>query len=203
MSETDHELIERTGRTGRGDAAAFETLVRRWQTPLSRMLGRLVGPRDSPRNCELNGELEDLSQEVFLRVLKASERYSRKAAFSTWLYRIALNVVRDADRRRRTRSLLRLNRTENLNDAATSEATSPDSAASSKEIECAISEALASLPARLREPLVLKHFAELTFAETAEVLNAPVPTVKSRLRKALTELRAVLKSRGVDETELT
>src|SRR5438132_9166499 len=93
MSETwnqpDAELMRRWQQ---GEAAAFEALVRRWEHPLGRFLSRLV----------VRPELvQDLCQEVFLRVYQAGPGYRETGAFSTWVYRIALNAARDAGRRRR------------------------------------------------------------------------------------------------------
>jgi RNA polymerase sigma-70 factor (ECF subfamily) len=89
MGCDDPHLIHRWQQ---GDAAAFEALVRRWQQPIGRFLFRLVG------RAEL---ANDLCQEVFMRVYLAAPRYRPSGAFSTWLYRIALNVAHDAARRRR------------------------------------------------------------------------------------------------------
>ena len=109
MTESDHELMQRCRQ---GDSAAFERLVRRWEKPVAGILARLVGSRAESEQSSLgavpgsaNGrsEIEDLSQEVFVRVLAARDRYRNTFAFSTWLNRIVLNVARDAARRRRTR----------------------------------------------------------------------------------------------------
>src|SRR5262245_41884856 len=88
MDRTDAELMERWRR---GDVGAFEALVRRWQQPMARVLARLAGP----------DRAADLCQEVFLRLYQAGPRYQESGTFSTWLYRIALNVARDAHRRHR------------------------------------------------------------------------------------------------------
>src|SRR6516164_513216 len=87
--DLDAELVRRWQR---GDTTAFEALVRRWQAPMARFLARLA------HRPEL---VQDLSQEVFLRLYRAGPRYREAGAFSTWLYRIAVNVARDAGRRRR------------------------------------------------------------------------------------------------------
>src|SRR5919201_1673570 len=92
MGQHDAELVRRWQQ---GDAAAFEVLVRRWQQPVARFLARLVGR---------GGPAPDLCQEGFLRVYLAGPRYREAGTFSTWLYRIALNVARDAGGRRRARS---------------------------------------------------------------------------------------------------
>src|SRR5437879_8001351 len=76
-----------------GDPAAFAILVRRYTQPVARFLAAMVGRDDL---------VQDLCQEVFLRVFLARSRYRETGAFSTWLYRIALNVARDACRRRRS-----------------------------------------------------------------------------------------------------
>src|SRR5260370_15922786 len=89
MGHPDTELIRRWQL---GEAAAFEALVRRWQAPIGRFLMRQVGHAD---------QAADLCQEVFLRVYRAGPRYRATGALSTWLYQIALNVARDAGRRRR------------------------------------------------------------------------------------------------------
>src|SRR5689334_13499546 len=91
MGHEDADLIRRSCR---GEAAAFEALVRRWQQPVARFLTRLVGRDDL---------VQDLCQEVFLRVYLAAPRYREAGAFAPWLYRIALNVARDAGRRGRRR----------------------------------------------------------------------------------------------------
>src|SRR5687767_1627656 len=89
MGRDDAELVERWRR---GERAAFEALVRRWQQPIGRFLFRLTG------RAETAG---DLCQEVFLRAWHAGPRYREAGAFSAWLYRIALNAARDAARRGR------------------------------------------------------------------------------------------------------
>src|SRR4051812_38931265 len=89
MGPQDAEIVERW--LG-GDPRGFEALVRRWQAPVARLLGRLVGR---------GGPVPDLCQEVFLRVYRARDRYRENGAFAVWLYRIAVNVARDAGRRRR------------------------------------------------------------------------------------------------------
>src|SRR5262245_57223557 len=84
----DAELMRRWQR---GDVGAFESLVRRWQQPMARFLTRLLGRPD---------RAADLCQEVMLRLYHAGPRYRENGAFAPWLYRIALNVARDAGRRR-------------------------------------------------------------------------------------------------------
>lgn len=184
MSETDHELMERWRH---GDAAAFETLVRRWEGRLGRMLRPLVGCTD---------DVDDLCQEVFLRVHTARNRYRPQGAFSTWLYSIALNLARDRARRRRWLS-------EPLgNHQPQAPAGEPQRRTHQQELAEKVEAALGELPTELREVLVLKQFGELTFAEVADATGLPASTVKSRVRAALERLRRQLLKRGIDEREL-
>ena len=164
MTESDHELMRQCRQ---GDSAAFERLVRRWEKPVVGILGRLVGSCAESGRSPLaavsgsaNGrsEIEALSQEVFVRVLAARDRYRNTFAFSTWLYRIVLNVARDAARRRRTRWKRLINHRPVLHSET------PSEVVGRKEVEQLIAEAVSSLPSHLREPLVLRHFAERTFA---------------------------------------
>lgn len=197
--ETEQDLI---ARCRLGDTAAFDRLVRRWQAPVTRLLSRLTGGETRPAGpasgaaaLPLRADLDDLAQEVFLRVLRACDTWEGRSAFSTWIYRIAVNVTRDAQRRRRSwwRGTMH---------------TSPQppqppavEQASRRERERLVNAALADLPSNLREPLVLRHFGDLTFAETAEVLGLPVSTVKTRIKTGLLQLRNELQRRGLTEAE--
>lgn len=189
MSDSDHELMQRSRC---GDTAAFEALVRRWERPVARIIARLAGTVELPNLPEI----EDLSQEVFLRVLSARDRYHNHCAFSTWLYRIVLNVVRDAARRRQ-----RWWKFLNNHRPAPQTATPPDESARA-EMEGHVNAALSCLPVKLREPVVLRHYGELTFDEVAQVLGEPVSTVKSRVRRGLLEMQQELRRRGIDEQEI-
>ena len=181
-SQIDHELMRRCRE---GDFGALTELVDRWDGRVGRVLARLVA---SP------ADVDDLRQDVFLRVFRARHRYRARGAFSTWLYRIVLNVARDAARRRRPESL------------GSHEPRAHDEAAETlaerRELCGQVADALASLPETLREPLVLKHYSELTFAQVAEVSGVPVSTVKSRVGAALARLRGTLQRQGISHEEL-
>ena len=171
-------------------------LVRRWERPVRRILSRL-GSSQSGSKTAL--DVEDLTQDVFLRVLSACERYQNSSAFSTWIYRIALNVSRDAFRRKRTQRKLLGNHQQSI---PASRCELPESIVQKQELERTIAQALDGLPHKLREPLVLKHYGELTFTEVAEITGVPLGTVKSRVQKGLLQLHSELKRRGIDEHEL-
>lgn len=184
MNLSDHDLMRRSSA---GDALAFEQLVHRWEGPVARVLARL----------STNGsDVEDLCQETFLRVLRAQTRYRPRWAFSTWLFSIALNVARDAARRRR-REAQRI-----VEAPLRASPAGPPENAARRELAEHVAAALDQLAPELREVLVLKHFGELTFAQLGELLGLPQSTVKSRTRKALERLRRELKQRGIDQGEL-
>ena len=157
----------------------------RWRPRLERLLGRWTNR---------STDAEDLCQEVFLRIFRARQGYRPDAAFSTWLYRIALNVVRDGSRRRR------------MNWQTLDDQTSPAAAVEPSASPAANSSTPWPLPWRADEPLrrvlLLKQYGELTFAEVAAVTGLPASTVKSRVWLALEKLRGELRRRGLDETDL-
>jgi RNA polymerase sigma-70 factor, ECF subfamily len=179
MGQENGELI---GCWRRGEPGAFEELVRCWQQPVARFLARLCPP----------DQLQDLCQEVFLRVYLARQRYRETGAFSTWLYRIALNVARDAGRRRR-RNLA------SLNDREPVAAAEID--CERKELASILAHALASLPEPLREVLVLRHYESMSFEAMSRLLQVPASTLKSRFAVALNRLRERLYQLGWSEED--
>ena len=193
MTVSDHELMMRCSR---GDSEAFTKLVRRWERPVWGILSRLGSTQPGNRPA---ADIDDLTQDVFLRVLSACERYQNSSAFSTWIYRIALNVSRDAFRRKRTQWKLLGNRQQSQ---PVSRCELPESIVQKQELERTIAQALDELPSKLREPLVLRHYGELTFREVAEITGIPLGTVKSRVQAGLLQLQSELKRRGIDEQEL-
>lgn len=158
--------------------AAFERLVRRWQQPVARFLFHLVGREDL---------VADLCQEVFLRVYEQRGRYRETGAFPAWLYRIALNVARDAGRRRRKEPL----------DLAVVEPVtaepSPEAACEQAERGRIVAQAVAELPEALRLVVVLRHYEDMSFEQIARLLGEPASTIKSRFTVALQRLRQRLR----------
>jgi RNA polymerase sigma-70 factor (ECF subfamily) len=165
-----------------GDPAAFAALVERWQRPVARFLARLAG-----QDCAA-----DLSQETFLRLLRSADRYRERGSFSTWLFQIALNVARDAKRRRP--------RDEPLNRPPAFAETGDESCERDELAQC-VAAAVAELPANQREVLALRHDGEMSFEAMARLLNTPASTLKSRFTAALTRIRARLAELGFHAEE--
>jgi RNA polymerase sigma-70 factor (ECF subfamily) len=183
MGSDDPELI---ARWQRGDVAAFEALVRRWQQPVARFISRLVGRTEI---------VSDLCQEVFLRVYQAGPRYRESGAFSTWLYRIALNVVRDSGRRHRAKPVPLVDH-EVMDRAAPA-----DRVCQQRELGRLVARAVAELPEPLRLALVLRHYEEMSFEEMARLLGTPPSTLKSRFATALNRMRDRLQELGLGPEE--
>ena len=117
--------------------------------------------------------VQDLCQEVFLRLYQAGPRYRERGAFATWLYRIALNVARDAGRRRRHDPQPLADHEPAANGAP------PEHRCEQQELAHAVAAALAELPESLREVLVLRHYEDMNFEAMGRLLHTPASTLKS------------------------
>jgi RNA polymerase sigma-70 factor (ECF subfamily) len=159
------------------DPAAFARLVRRWEDPIRRLCTRMTGDEHAG---------EDLSQEAFARVFARRHQFDCDRKFSTWLWRIAINLCHEHGRRSGPRL------TEPLDDSIF-DSTGPDEQMIERERADRVRDAIASLPESLRVVVVLREYEGLKFREIAEVLDAPEGTVKSRMTDALEKLRRKLK----------
>ncbi len=158
-----------------GDEAAFETLFLRYKQPIFGFFRRRL--TDQTR-------AEELTQECFLALLRAGERYKQQAAFRTFLYAIALNLLR-ADRRKTTfRALWSGNPPE----------TEAADAQADAEAGVLMRDVLSRLEPHDHEVLMLRSYEDLSYAEIAELLQMPVNTVRSRLFRARAALRDLLSS---------
>lgn len=165
------------------DEAAFARLVRRWEGPIQRLCARMTG--DAHR-------AEDLAQEAFTRVFARRKDYRPNGKFSTWLWRIALNLCYDELRRRQRREETSL---DDVSGEAESVAPgpAPDESLADRERGELVRRALMQLPETHRAVLVLRHYENLKFREIAVALEIPEGTVKSRMADALTQMSRLLK----------
>ena len=163
-----------------GDRDRFELLVERYQTRLVNYLYRMV------RNLE---EAHDLTQEVFIRVYQALDRYDSQYRFSTWLFRVAQNAAIDVIRKRRIQ-LVPLTRRADEGGEAMVDLELPDGQPSAleslqdRELVASIRAAIDTLPWEYRELILLRHYGELAYEEIAEVKAMPLGTVKNKLFRA-------------------
>lgn len=173
-----------------GEEDLFEVLVRRYQARVLSHVARMVGNRD---------DALDLSQEIFVKVFGALDRYNPEYKFSTWLFRIAGNAAIDHLRKRRPRTVPL-----ETTDPEGGRLSSPEYKSSeldpyatlrNTERGDAIARAIEALPPEFRELIALRHFTGLSYEEIAEVKGMPLGTVKNKLFRA----RAVLKDRLAGE----
>ena len=181
--DPDADLV---ARWHAGDLAAFETLVRNYQERVYRLLYRMLGSA---------ADAEDASQETFLNLHRHGHRFRGDARFSTFVYRVAANTALN---RRRTlgRTRARIDKLAERQAAGHDLPTSPpgpEQATLGRELREAVHDALATLPDKLRLPLVLFDIEGLPYAEVSEVLGLAEGTVKSRIHRARQALREQLR----------
>ena len=178
----DAEDIRLMRLVGRGDTAAFEELVERHQALVVGTVARMLGN---------NSEVDDIAQQVFVRVWKSAGRYVARAKFTTWLLKITRNLVFNELRRSRRHIHVPLQSDPEAEELPLPEkgVSTPDAAALENELQRAIDEAIAQLPETQRMAVVLRRFEEMSYEQIADVLDLSVPAVKSVLFRARTELR--------------
>jgi RNA polymerase sigma-70 factor (ECF subfamily) len=178
--ESDLELMQRIRS---GDAASFETLLRRYRLPLVAYFHRMV------RDPAL---AEDLAQEVFLRVYKARERYQPEARFTTWLYRIATNLALNAIRDRK--DAVSDSASEDCEGGPVLERFVDSRPTAEQQLmlgdrERLIRQAIAGLPENQRVAVILHKYQEVHYRQIAKILSVSESAVKSLLFRAYEALR--------------
>lgn len=187
--EIDQQLVDRAQR---GDKHAFELLVAKYQRRLARLISRFV--RDS-------GEVEDVTQEAFIKAYRALPTFRGESAFYTWLYRIGINTAKNHlqvfKRRIPITTLFDAEESEGFEDAGlVHEVSTPENQLMSKQVIDVVNSSLQELPEDLRTALTLREIEELSYEEIAAAMNCPVGTVRSRIFRAreaiATNLRPLL-----------
>lgn len=177
----DDELM---ARTAAGEEAAFRLLVDRWERDVLAFLVHMTGSRD---------DAEDLAQETFVRVFRQAGSYRAEGRFRSWLLRIAGNLARSRHRRRRILKWLPLDLERHDVAAATPPA---DRDLEAEQEAAAVRAAIARLPERQRQALVLHRFQGLRYVEVAEAMGTSLAGVESLIQRALAGLRADLARGG-------
>jgi RNA polymerase sigma-70 factor (ECF subfamily) len=184
-SEEDAEDVRLMRLVARGDTRAFEKVIERHQALVAGTAARMLGS---------NSDVEDIAQQVFIRVWKSARRYVPRAKFTTWLLKITRNLVFNELRRAKRRAQVSLQPEPGAEEIPLKDETNPapDASLLEDELQRAIEEAIMQLPESQRMALVLRRYEQLSYEEIAEVLDLSVPAVKSVLFRARTELRARL-----------
>jgi RNA polymerase sigma-70 factor (ECF subfamily) len=191
MTCTDEELV---ARTNGGDPDSFNELIRRWERPIYALAYRQIGREEDAR---------DVCQEAFLRAYRALHAFRGQSKFSSWLYRIAINLCRDWMRRERRTPVSQPPEDVDLMDlaAANGPSESIEDRIARHDMSRAVERAMAVLPDEQRTAIILKEYHELTFQEIADLVGCPLSTVKTRLYQGLAVLRRELARSGVTVTK--
>lgn len=173
VEPTDEELVEAVLR---GERERFGDLVERYQGRLVNYLYRLLRSVD---------DAHELTQEVFVKVFQALDRFDPRYRFSTWIFRVGQNAAIDEIRKRRLRLVSFEGRPDEDGEAREWEPVSPERGPyrDLRNVERgeAIQDAIERLPWEYRELIVLRHFGELSYDDIATLKSMPLGTVKNKL----------------------
>lgn len=173
---TDVQLVEKAKQ---GDSRAFDLLVLKYQHRIMALVSRFVSD---------SHEIQDVTQEAFIKAYRALPNFRGDSAFYTWVYRIAINTAKNylVSRNRKPSSggvdvddATYLDGGEQLRDIQT-----PENSLASEQLQAVINEAIQSLPEDLRVALTLREYDGLSYEEIAQVMDCPVGTVRSRIFRA-------------------
>ena len=186
MTRTDEELV---ARAQGGDIESFNQLIVRWERPIYALAYRVIGKEEDAR---------DVCQDAFLRAYRALPGFKGQAKFSSWLYRIALNLCRDWIRRQRRAPVSQL--PEDIDAIELAAAAGPvesiEELVARRELSAIVEEAMSVLSEEQRTAIILKEYHGMTFQEIADMQGCPLSTVKTRLYQGLSLLRRRLEQQG-------
>ena len=190
--EIDRQLVTRAQR---GDKRAFELLVEKYQRKLARLLTRFI--RDP-------AEVEDVTQEAFIKAYRALPAFRGDSAFYTWLYRIGINTAKNylmaMGRRAPTSTEVEAEEAEGFEEGEQlRDINTPESLLLSNEIAQTVNSTIEKLPEELRTAIQLREIEGMSYEDIAKVMDCPIGTVRSRIfraREAIAEqLRPLLGTR--------
>jgi RNA polymerase sigma-70 factor (ECF subfamily) len=175
--ELDRQLVERAQR---GDKHAFELLVSKYQRKLARLLSRFI--RDST-------EVEDVTQEAFIKAYRALPSFRGDSAFYTWLYRIGINTAKNylvaMGRRAPTTTDIDSEEAEGFEDGEQlRDLNTPENELMSRQVAETVNQTLGELPEELRTAITLREIEGLSYEDIATIMNCPIGTVRSRIFRA-------------------
>ena len=175
--EVDQQLVERAQR---GDKEAFELLVSKYQRKLARLLSRFI--RDAT-------EVEDVTQEAFIKAYRALPTFRGDSAFYTWLYRIGINTAKNylvaMGRRAPTTTGFDSDEAENFEDGdQLRDLNTPENELMSRQVAETVNQTLEELPEELRTAITLREIEGLSYEDIASIMNCPIGTVRSRIFRA-------------------
>lgn len=183
--QVDQALVVRVQK---GDRPAFDLLVRKYQHRIAKLVSRFVSDRT---------EVEDVTQEAFIKAWRAIRGFRGDSAFYTWLYRIAINTAKNylvSQGRRPPATDIEAEEAEGTSmGIGLRENSTPESHLLADEIAVTVERAVAGLPEDLRTAITLREIDGLSYEEIAEVMDCPIGTVRSRIFRAREAIDAELK----------
>ena len=185
MQRTDEELVVLSTA---GDTDSFNQLVVRWERPIFALAYRVLGREEDAR---------DVCQETFLRAFRALKGFKGQAKFSSWLYRIALNLCRDWIRRERRSAVVTSLDAETEPEPVSGPVETAEELTVRRDLGRVLTRAMTALSEEQRTTIVLKEYHGLTFQEISDLQGCPLSTVKTRLYQGLSVLRRQLQRSGV------
>ena len=175
-ADADQELVRRVQR---GDKAAFDVLVRKYQHKIVKLVTRYVHD---------GAEALDVSQEAFIKAYRAIHGFRGDSAFYTWLYRIAINTAKNhlvAEGRRPLEHGMDLQDPDQYDvQARLKDVDTPERLLLTDEIQRTVEAAITALPEDLRTAIVLRELEGMSYEQIAETMGCPVGTVRSRIFRA-------------------
>ena len=172
----DKQLVERVRR---GDKRAFDLLILKYQHKIISIVGRYLGDQN---------DVQDVSQETFIKAYRAIPNFRGESAFYTWLYRIAVNTAKNhlVSKSRRPPNIdIDIDDGEFQNNSAVlRDNESPQASLATSQMEQVIFRSIENLPSELRIAVTLREFDGLSYEEIAKIMNCPVGTVRSRIFRA-------------------
>jgi RNA polymerase sigma-70 factor (ECF subfamily) len=186
MTRTDEELV---ARAQGGDVESFNQLIVRWERPIYALAYRVIGKEEDAR---------DVCQDAFLRAYRALPGFKGQAKFSSWLYRIALNLCRDWIRRQRRAPVSQMPEDSDATELAAEAGPveSIEELVARRELSAIVEDAMSVLSEEQRTAIILKEYHGMTFQEIADMQGCPLSTVKTRLYQGLSLLRRRLVQQG-------
>ena len=190
MTRSDEELV---ALSMSGDTESFNQLMLRWERPIYALAYRVIGREEEAR---------DVVQETFLRAFRGLRNFRGQAKFSSWIYRIALNLCRDWIRRERRAPIAPVPEGVDLVELAAERepAESIEELVARNDMSRVVARAMARLPEEQRTAIILKEYHGMTFQEIADLQGCPLSTVKTRLYQGLSVLRRQLEREGHEMT---
>ena len=175
-NSVDKQLVERVRR---GDKRAFDLLILKYQHKIISIVGRYLGDQN---------DVQDVSQETFIKAYRAIPNFRGESAFYTWLYRIAVNTAKNhlVSKSRRPPNIdVDIDDGEFQNNSdVLRDNESPQASLATSQMEQVIFRSIENLPSELRIAVTLREFDGLSYEEIARIMDCPVGTVRSRIFRA-------------------